>query len=121
MRAYDDDLGVTAAFNLNLLARINRELEGDFDLQQFEHVARINQRRPQRRNALAFETETDCEHFRGGAAGGFSGRTKLSGRKAVTNILSKKFFEMARHAGFHCEAQWTDEQWPFAENLLIAE
>ena len=40
--AYDDPLGVTAAFNLNLLARINRELEGDFDLSQFEHVARFN-------------------------------------------------------------------------------
>src|SRR5207245_1182772 len=40
--AYDDDLGVTAAFNLNLLARISRELDADFDLNQFEHTARIN-------------------------------------------------------------------------------
>ncbi len=40
--AYDDELGVTAAFNLNLLARINRELDADFDLGQFAHVARIN-------------------------------------------------------------------------------
>ena len=38
--AYDDPAGVTAAFNLNLLARINRELDADFDLRQFEHVAR---------------------------------------------------------------------------------
>jgi dimethylhistidine N-methyltransferase len=37
--AYNDAAGVTAAFNLNLLARINRELEGDFDLEQFEHHA----------------------------------------------------------------------------------
>ncbi|HST52393.1 MAG TPA: L-histidine N(alpha)-methyltransferase [Pyrinomonadaceae bacterium] len=37
--AYDDALGVTAAFNLNLLARINRELEADFDLRSFRHVA----------------------------------------------------------------------------------
>src|ERR1700685_42537 len=42
LAAYDDELGVTAAFNLNLLARINRELDADFDLAQFEHVARIN-------------------------------------------------------------------------------
>jgi dimethylhistidine N-methyltransferase len=35
--AYDDPLGVTAAFNLNLLARINRELQGDFDLDGFAH------------------------------------------------------------------------------------
>src|SRR6202023_3982157 len=41
-KAYDDELGVTAAFNLNLLARINRELDADFDLGQFVHTARIN-------------------------------------------------------------------------------
>ncbi len=39
VRAYDDPLGVTAAFNRNLLARINRELDGDFDLQAFTHRA----------------------------------------------------------------------------------
>ena len=42
LAAYDDPLGVTAAFNLNLLARINRELDADFVLEQFEHVARFN-------------------------------------------------------------------------------
>jgi dimethylhistidine N-methyltransferase len=40
--AYDDRQGVTAAFNLNLLHRINRELGGNFDLQHFEHVALYN-------------------------------------------------------------------------------
>jgi dimethylhistidine N-methyltransferase len=44
--AYDDDAGVTAAFNLNLLARINRELDGDFDLESFEHVASFDPQRP---------------------------------------------------------------------------
>ena len=38
-RAYDDPLGVSAAFNLNLLLRINRDLEGDFDLRAFAHRA----------------------------------------------------------------------------------
>src|SRR6202451_1481824 len=41
--AYDDPAGVTAAFNKNLLARINRELGGDFDLGHFEHVVRWDQ------------------------------------------------------------------------------
>ncbi len=41
--AYADALGVTAAFNLNLLSRINRELEADFNLAQFEHLARYNE------------------------------------------------------------------------------
>jgi dimethylhistidine N-methyltransferase len=44
--AYDDPGGVTAAFNLNLLARINRELDGDFDAGAFEHVATFDPERP---------------------------------------------------------------------------
>jgi L-histidine N-alpha-methyltransferase len=42
IRAYDDSAGVTAAFNRNVLAVVNRELEADFDLDTFEHVARWN-------------------------------------------------------------------------------
>ena len=42
--AYDDRQGVTAEFNLNLLARINRELRGDFALDAFAHEARWNER-----------------------------------------------------------------------------
>jgi uncharacterized SAM-dependent methyltransferase len=41
--AYDDARGVTAAFNLNLLERINRELGGDFDLSRFAHEAIHNE------------------------------------------------------------------------------
>ena len=43
LAAYDDAAGVTAAFNLNLLARINRELGGDFALDGFRHEARWNE------------------------------------------------------------------------------
>jgi dimethylhistidine N-methyltransferase len=43
LNAYDDSEGVTAAFNLNLLARINRELDGDFPLDRFIHEARWNE------------------------------------------------------------------------------
>jgi L-histidine Nalpha-methyltransferase len=43
LRAYDDSEGVTAAFNLNLLERMNRELDADFDLDSFEHEARWNE------------------------------------------------------------------------------
>jgi L-histidine Nalpha-methyltransferase len=42
VRAYDDSAGVTAAFNRNVLAVINRELDADFDLEAFDHVARWN-------------------------------------------------------------------------------
>ena len=41
--AYDDPAGVTAAFNMNLLARINRDLGADFDLKQFRHLARYDE------------------------------------------------------------------------------
>ena len=41
--AYNDKAGMNAAFNLNLLARINRELGGDFDLDRFAHVAFYNE------------------------------------------------------------------------------
>jgi L-histidine Nalpha-methyltransferase len=42
VRAYDDSAGVTAQFNCNVLAVVNRELDADFDLDAFEHVARWN-------------------------------------------------------------------------------
>ncbi|MBS9535446.1 L-histidine N(alpha)-methyltransferase [Mycobacterium sp. M1] len=42
VRAYDDTAGVTAAFNRNVLAVVNRELDGDFDVDEFDHVARWN-------------------------------------------------------------------------------
>ena len=42
VRAYDDSAGVTARFNRNVLAVVNRELDADFDLEEFEHVARWN-------------------------------------------------------------------------------
>jgi uncharacterized SAM-dependent methyltransferase len=45
-RAYDDPQGVTRAFNLNLLARMNRELGADFDLSAFRHVATWDPERP---------------------------------------------------------------------------
>ena len=42
VRAYDDEAEVTAAFNKNVLTRINRELGGDFNLRLFRHRARWN-------------------------------------------------------------------------------
>ncbi|MFN3003393.1 L-histidine N(alpha)-methyltransferase [Mycolicibacterium wolinskyi] len=42
VRAYDDSAGVTAAFNRNVLAVVNRELDADFDLDAFDHVAKWN-------------------------------------------------------------------------------
>jgi L-histidine Nalpha-methyltransferase len=120
LSAYDDELGVTAAFNLNLLARINRELDADFDLAQFEHLARIN---PEARS-VEMHLRSTCRQTVHIPAAEFSVEF-LEGETIWTESSHKysaeEVLEMARTTGFRCEAQWIDEQWPFAENLLIAE
>jgi L-histidine Nalpha-methyltransferase len=118
--AYDDSLGVTAAFNLNLLARINRELGADFDLNQFEHVARINcearrvemHLRSRRRQAVRIPEAELLVEFHDG---------ETIWTESSHKYASGEVFEIARAAGFFCEAQWIDDEWPFAESLLVAE
>ncbi len=120
LAAYDDELGVTAAFNLNLLARINRELDADFDLRQFAHMAKINHEarsvemhlRSKRRQMVSIPAaELDVEFLEGETIW-----TESSHKYSTEEII-----QMARDAGFRCEAQWVDQEWPFAENLLTAE
>jgi uncharacterized SAM-dependent methyltransferase len=118
--AYDDELGVTAAFNLNLLARTNRELGADFDLREFAHLAKINydvrsvemHLQSQRRQVVSIPAAEVSIEFEEGETIWTESSHKYSAEEIV---------ETARDAGFRCEAQWIDEQWPFSENLLIAE
>jgi L-histidine N-alpha-methyltransferase len=120
LAAYDDELGVTAAFNLNVLARINRELGADFALDQFEHVARINREarsvemhlRSKRRQTVTIAASELMVEFQGDETIWTESSHKYS---------SEEVFQLAHDAGFRCEAQWLDQQWPFAESLLIAE
>jgi dimethylhistidine N-methyltransferase len=118
--AYDDSLGVTAAFNLNLLARINRELDADFILQQFEHVARFN---PEV-GSVEMHIRSLKEQTVTIPAAGLS-VTLLEGETIWTESSHKyslgEVSRIAGNAGFRCDAHWIDEEWPFAENLLIAE
>jgi L-histidine Nalpha-methyltransferase len=118
--AYDDQLGVTAAFNLNLLARINRELDADFDLSHFKHVARINQKaRSVEMHLLSTRQQTVT------IPGAELLIEFLEGETIWTESSHKysadEAFQLARDSGFVCRAQWIDEEWPFAESLLIAE
>jgi len=120
IRAYDDELGVTAAFNLNLLARINRELGADFSLPDFDHVARINQEArsvemhllSKRKQVVSIPAADTIVPFDEGE----TIWTESSHKYALDEVCG-----MAQQAGFRCEVQWVDEQWPFAENLLMAE
>jgi L-histidine N-alpha-methyltransferase len=120
LKAYDDELGVTAAFNLNLLARINRELDADFDLGQFVHTARINQ------EARSVEMHLRSKRQQTVRIPAADLRVEFLEGETIWTESSHKYsagevFEMARNAGFSCQAQWIDEQWPFAESLFIAE
>jgi dimethylhistidine N-methyltransferase len=118
--AYDDSIGVTASFNLNLLARINRELGADFSLQQFAHVAIFNE-----------ATDSVEMHLRSRS------RQKVTIPEASISVRFEKdetiwtesshkysqdeLVGLAHHSGFHRQAQWMDQSWGFAENLWIAE
>jgi len=118
--AYDDPAGVTAAFNLNLLARINRELRGTFELRNFAHEVRYNHR--ERRVEMHLRaTRTQTVMVR---AADFTGRLH-EGETIWTEACHKYRLDeiagMARRTGFRCEAQWVDGEWPFAENLWLAE
>jgi L-histidine Nalpha-methyltransferase len=118
--AYDDELGVTAAFNLNLLARINRELDADFDLSQFEHVARFN------REVRSIEMHLRSKRKQHVTIPGSELVVEFGEGETIWTESSHKYttgevFHLARSAGFRCRAQWVDQQWPFAESLLVAE
>jgi dimethylhistidine N-methyltransferase len=120
LEAYADPLGVTAAFNKNLLARINRELAADFALDQFQHVARFNARaRSVEMHLMSRRTQTVTI-----PGAGFS--VRFSEGETIWTESSHKYskdeiWEMAADVGFRCEAQWVDQEWPFAESLLQAE
>jgi L-histidine Nalpha-methyltransferase len=117
--AYDDALGITAAFNLNLLVRINRELEADFDLRRFQHVARFNTEthsiemhiRSTRRQTVHVPTPGFFVTLEEGE----TIWTENSHKYSLEEIASK-----AEAAGFRQRAQWIDEEWPFAQSLLAA-
>jgi L-histidine Nalpha-methyltransferase len=117
--AYDDPAGVTAAFNKNLLARINRELGGDFDLNQFAHEARWNSSERRIEMHLRSLSRQRVEIPAAGL------RITLDEGETIWTESSHKYrvdeaAEMAARTGFRCEGQWIDQEWPFAQNLLIA-
>lgn len=113
--AYDDARGVTAAFNLNLLARINRELGADFDPDQFRHHAFYNEaegriemhlvsRRPQAVH-LAGRTFSFAE--------GESIRTEYSYKYSLEDVRA-----LAIPAGLRPQHVWTDERGWFSVQYL---
>jgi dimethylhistidine N-methyltransferase len=120
LAAYDDATGVTAAFNLNLLGRMNRELEADFDLRTFAHEVRwdTNQRRIEmhllscRDQTVYLGTLNANVQFRAG---------ETIWTESSHKFTSSELNEYARSSGFQAVAAWADQEWPFAEALWRAE
>lgn len=119
LAAYDDPAGVTAAFNLNVLARINRELDGDFQLRNFRHEARWS-RDPARIEMHLVSRTPQLVTIAGAGC-----QISFAEGETIWTESSHKFDPaeiplLAGRTGFVSLAQWIDGEWPFAENLWIA-
>lgn len=117
--AYDDALGVTAAFNLNLLSRINRELNADFDLRAFRHYARYDEE--------AGRVELYVESLRAQtvrlAKLGLELRFEEGERIHTENSYKYGMEDLSRLAtetGFKLKRTWFDSMRRFSSNLFIA-
>jgi L-histidine Nalpha-methyltransferase len=117
--AYDDSLGVTAAFNRNLLVRINRELDADFDIEQFEHLAVFDDGN----HNIEMHLRARQAQIVTIAKAGLSFRI-LRGETIWTETSHKysqsELAGIAKGTGFRWQGQWIDHEWAFADNLWIA-
>ncbi|MTJ81223.1 MAG: L-histidine N(alpha)-methyltransferase [Telmatospirillum sp.] len=116
-RAYNDTAGVTAAFNLNLLRRINRELDGTFSLDQFTHAAWWNAR--QGRVEMHLVSRRDQE------VGIGAHRVRFRAGETIHTENSYKYSldqarDLAAGAGYRTRTAWTDDAALFAVLLLTA-
>jgi L-histidine Nalpha-methyltransferase len=116
--AYNDGRGISAAFNLNMLARINRELGADFDLEAFQH--RADYRRSEERVELSLVSRI-AQTVR------VSGRrfTFEAGEPIHTEDSYKytpdHFARLTRRAGFSIDRQWVDENRYFCVQFLTVD
>lgn len=114
--AYDDAAGVTAAFNRNILVRINRELEGQFAAAQFRHIARWNEAE----SAVEMHLESPIDQVIAIAGKGFAfrhGETIHTESSRKYDIMG--FSELARRHGWHTQRLWTDPRRQFAVFGLV--
>jgi len=115
--AYNDKAGITAKFNLNLLARINRELGGNFELGKFKHFAFYN--REQHRIEMHIVSNTDQQVYIEALCKNFSFRkgdsihTENSYKYSLSQISA-----LAKDSGFKIEKEFTDEKRWFNVALL---
>ena len=118
--AYDDPVGVTAAFNKNLLQRINVELDADFDPRAFDHLALWNAEAGRMEMHLVSRV-AQTAHVRA-----LDLTVTLGANERIFTESSYKFApegiaELGRRAGFGVGAQWIDEEAHFASTLFVVE
>jgi len=117
--AYDDPAGVTAAFNRNLLARINRELAADFDLSRFEHIVRYDE--SERRIEMHLRsTEWQRVTIRKAGFGFYLREGETIWTESSHKYDLREVVEMGERTGYRCANQWIDSEWRFAQNLFFA-
>ena len=117
--AYNDALGVTAAFNLNLLARINRELDGDFDVKKFHHSAIYNSELGRIEIHLV-SREAQIVRIRA-----IDLEAKFEKSETIRTENSYKFdldqlSILARDTGFSLAKTWFDDAHLFSFNMFVA-
>jgi dimethylhistidine N-methyltransferase len=108
--AYDDMLGVTAAFNLNALRQSNRILGANFDLRQWRHIAFFNEQE----NRIEMHLEATRRMTVTWAAGGGGSRSFEQGERILTEYSHKytpgSVETMLTNAGLRLRASWYDPQ-----------
>ena len=115
--AYNDRAGVTAAFNLNLLERMNRELNADFRLDRFAHEAFYNAARG--RIEIYIRSLADQIVTVAGRAIRFAAGERIHTEDSCKYTVAE-FQRLAAHAGFRPERCWTDAGELFSVHLLEA-
>jgi L-histidine Nalpha-methyltransferase len=120
LAAYDDATGVTAAFNLNILGRMNRELGANFNLHAFAHEVRWNP--TERRIEMHLLSGLNQSVYIGALDASFEFRAG----ETLWTESSHKFTDVelndyARSSGFVPVDTWIDDEWPFAEALWRVE
>jgi dimethylhistidine N-methyltransferase len=116
-QAYNDSKGVTAAFNLNMLAHLNQKFHADFDESQFEHFAFYNQQ------AGRIEMHLVSQHDQSVTINGY-GFNLFKGESILTEVSYKHtvegFATMANQAGFEVSKVWLDSNNYFSVQYLVA-
>jgi dimethylhistidine N-methyltransferase len=114
--AYNDAAGVTARFNLNLLTRINRELDGDFDVARFGHKACYNSAR--HRIEMHLVSETRHEVHVAGRVIEFRAGESIHTENSYKYTL-ESFGALARGSAWTAVSTWTDVGRNFSVHALV--